>query len=77
MKFDFQLDEIVWGKVSGYPWWPGFVASKGGKNKYEVIFLSDLTRAYLSSKKMKAFEEYEPSPKSKTTDLLESFQRAQ
>ena len=28
MSNDFELDEVVWAKVSGYPWWPGFVASK-------------------------------------------------
>ena len=43
MEDDYDLDEIVWAKVNGYPWWPAFVASKSGSNKYEVVFLSDLS----------------------------------
>jgi len=23
MQETFELDEIVWAKLSGYPWWPG------------------------------------------------------
>lgn len=22
---NFSLNEIVWGKVRGYPWWPGAI----------------------------------------------------
>ena len=23
----YKIDEIVWGKVCGYPWWPGVIIS--------------------------------------------------
>lgn len=48
----YDLNEIVWGKVSGYPWWPGFIASKVENEQYQVIFFSDLTSAYLKPEKI-------------------------
>lgn len=55
MKNEYDLNEIVWGKVSGYPWWPGFISSKFENKKYQVIFFSDLTSAYLKPEKIKGF----------------------
>ena len=28
MEETFQLGEIVWVKLKGYPWWPGMVRHK-------------------------------------------------
>ncbi len=25
---EFQAGELVWAKITGYPWWPGVVAAK-------------------------------------------------
>ena len=27
MEEDFKLEEIVWAKLRGYPWWPGYIQS--------------------------------------------------
>lgn len=55
MCSEFELDEVVWAKVSGFPWWPGFIASKVEDQLYEVIFLSDLSRAFLTKSKIKKY----------------------
>lgn len=47
MDNEYEIEEIVWGKVNGYPWWPGFVKEKIDDNLYEVVFLSDFSRAFL------------------------------
>ena len=57
MEDDFDLDEVVWAKVSGFPWWPAFISSKSDKNQFEVVFLSDLTRSYLKKDKIRHFNE--------------------
>lgn len=57
MKSEFDVNEIVWGKVSGYPWWPGFIYSKMENIQYEVIFFSDLSKAILQPEKIQSFTE--------------------
>lgn len=69
MQNDFELDEIVWAKVSGYPWWPGFVASKVPGKKYEIVFLSDLSKAFLGSTKIKPIDSFKPSVLEITSEL--------
>ena len=55
MTSEYEVNEIGWGKVSGYSWWPGFIYSKIENIKYEVIFFSDLTKAILQPEKIKSF----------------------
>ena len=38
MEEIFQLGEIVWVKLKGYPWWPGMVS----KNYYLINYLTHL-----------------------------------
>lgn len=26
--YEYQIDELVWAKIIGYPWWPGIVSHK-------------------------------------------------
>ena len=28
---EFIINEIVWAKVKGYPWWPGIIAELSNK----------------------------------------------
>jgi hypothetical protein len=36
----FSLNELVWAKVKGYPWWPALVSScKNSKDQYTVNFI--------------------------------------
>ena len=57
MTKEYDINEIVWGKVSGYPWWPGFIASKVDNQEYQVIFFGDLTNAYLKPEKIETFSQ--------------------
>lgn len=43
---NFQIDEIVWAKVRGYPWWPGIIVSinKDIKELYTINFIGDNTQ---------------------------------
>ena len=49
---------MVWAKVDGYPWWPGFVLSQNAK-KTEIMFFDDFTRAFLSASKVRPFDDAE------------------
>ena len=48
----FELEQIVWAKVDGYPWWPGFIKSFSSKGKIEVMFFDDFTRAFVKEDKL-------------------------
>lgn len=56
MQKNYNLEEIVWAKIGGYPWWPGYIKSYELNNVYEVVFLGDLSRAFLNEKKIQKFE---------------------
>ena len=56
MKKKFLLKEIVWAKLSGYPWWPGYIKSIKGE-KFEVYFFGDFSRAYFKKKNLRKFNE--------------------
>lgn len=55
MSEHFKPKDLVWAKVDGYPWWPGFVLSQNSK-KIEVMFFDDFTRAFLLPEKIKKYE---------------------
>jgi hypothetical protein len=52
---NFEVDQIVWAKVDGYPWWPGFIRSFSNKGKIEVMFFDDFTRAFVKEDKIMDF----------------------
>jgi hypothetical protein len=39
----FELDEVVWAKITGYPWWPAVIAATptNRTSNYRVDFLTD------------------------------------
>ena len=55
MEANYQIDQIVCGKVNGYPWWPGFIKSKS-ETEIEVVFFGDFSRAILAYSKVKQFD---------------------
>ena len=59
LESNFEVDQIVWAKVDGYPWWPGFIKSFSSKGKIEVMFFDDFTRAYVKEDKLLDF--WDPS----------------
>lgn len=76
MNKEFELDDIVWGKIGGYPWWPGYVNSKNSSNLYEIVFLSDLTRSFLKPSKIRRFKEFKVKANSKSKELQRSMDLA-
>ncbi len=56
VESQFEVNQLVWAKVDGYPWWPGFIKSIGVKGKIEVMFFDDFTRAFIKDDKIMDFE---------------------
>lgn len=56
---EFETEQIVWAKVDGYPWWPGFIKSFHSKGKIEVMFFDDFTRAFVRPDKVIDFSDKE------------------
>jgi hypothetical protein len=41
----FSLEEIVWAKITGYPWWPALVTgAASGSGTFRVDFFADNTQ---------------------------------
>ena len=50
---NFNVGEVVWAKIRGYPWWPGYIRGIEDDNKekkFVVQFIGDNTfRIFLRS----------------------------
>ena len=57
METKYSLNEIVWAKINGYPWWPSYVKEHNENGETEVVFLGEFSRAILKPQKIKKFEE--------------------
>ena len=55
-KEEFALNELVFGQVRGYPWWPGYIHSNEPNSDYKIVFFGDFSYSMLNSKKIKRFE---------------------
>ena len=77
METAYQLNQIVWGKVNGYPWWPGFVSTVSDNDQYEVVFFGDFSRAILVLAKIKNFDGIRHKNDGKNKMLDRSFQSAE
>jgi hypothetical protein len=75
-KDDYQEDDIVFAMVTGYPWWPGFIAEKYSKKNYKVTFFGDFSYAELSSKHIKPFVRGLKKADPNNKDLTEAIQSA-
>lgn len=67
-----ELGNFVWGKVDGYPWWPGIVQSFCNQ-KYEILFFGDFSRAFLKEDKIKDFDEKSMNTHKKKAILQEAL----
>lgn len=57
----FELNQIVYGKVKGFDWWPGIIKEYPGKRKewkdcYKVNYIGDKRHSYLMEDKIKPFD---------------------
>ena len=57
MNSFFEIGEIVWGKIKGYPWWPAIITDFSESLIYTIKFYSDNSYAKLSSKYLLKYEE--------------------
>eukprot|EP00826_Nyctotherus_ovalis_P048041 TRINITY_DN5620_c0_g1_i1.p2 TRINITY_DN5620_c0_g1~~TRINITY_DN5620_c0_g1_i1.p2 ORF type:complete len:350 (+),score=99.41 TRINITY_DN5620_c0_g1_i1:1001-2050(+) len=56
----FALGDVVWGKVSGYPWWPAVIVNSkkctNGSQEFVVSFLAEDAHAVLGFGKVADFQ---------------------
>lgn len=76
----FNVGEIVWAKIRGYPWWPALITGTEDDNrekKYAVSFIGDNTHASLAKKCLAKFDkEYKQFSNTRKKDLVESIKKA-
>jgi len=77
MSKTFDKDEIVWAKISGYPFWPAYIQGILGSNHYEVVFFGDFSRAHLQDSKIKRFSEHNERSDKKNKRLQTALRMAQ
>jgi len=77
---NFNVGEVVWAKIRGYPWWPGYIKGIEDDNKekkYIVQFIGDNTFSNIPKKQLAKFEkEYDVHSNTKKKDLKESIKIA-
>jgi len=76
----FNVREIIWAKIRGYPWWPAVIMGTEDDNKekkYKVQFIGDGTHASLAKKCLEKFEKgFQLYSNTKKKDLSESINKA-
>lgn len=46
-------------KLTGFPWWPAYIKDIKKNGKYEVFYLSDFTKSFLSISRIREYDEKE------------------
>lgn len=76
----FNVGEIVWGKIRGFPWWPALITGTEDdirEKKYTISFIGDNTHASVQKKNLAKFDkEYKQYSNTKKKDLVESIKKA-
>lgn len=55
-KEEYKEEDVVFAMVTGYPWWPGYIAERFSRKQYKVTFFGDFSYAELSVKQIKSFK---------------------
>jgi hypothetical protein len=80
MSFEFSLNEIVWAKIRGHPWWPAIIKSvipDSKENKFKIDFIGDNSHATLPVSKLANFQKYlREKSKTKKSKLIDSIKKA-
>ena len=76
MENSYPLNSLVWAKLSGHPWWPGYIKSKYTQNEFEIEYFGDFTRSFLSKSKIKPFCEASSNPDKRNPRLVLSYEMA-
>lgn len=79
-NISFNVGEIIWAKIRGYPWWPAIITGTEDDNrekKYAVSFIGDNTHSSLAKKCLDKFEKgLKTYSSTKKRNLLESIEKA-
>ena len=79
-NMSFNVGEIIWAKIRGYPWWPAIITGTEDDNrekKYAVLFIGDNTHSSLAKKYLDKFEKgLKIYSSTKKKNLLESIEKA-
>ena len=77
-NISFNVGEIIWAKIRGYPWWPAIITGAEDDNrekKYTVSFIGDHTHSSLAKKCLEKFEKglklYSNTKKRNLLDVIE------
>lgn len=77
---NFNVGEIIWAKIRGYPWWPATITGTKDDSRekmYRVSFIGDKTFANLPKKFLAKFEkEFKNYSNTKQKKLVESIKEA-
>lgn len=55
-KEEYRPNDLVFGQLRGYPWWPAYIMQREASGDYRVVFFGDFTYAILNGKKIRRFE---------------------
>lgn len=76
----FNVGEIIWAKIRGYPWWPAMITGTEDDNrekKYAVSFIGDNTHSSLAKKCLEKFEKgLKMYSNTKKKNLIETIEKA-
>ena len=76
----FNVGEVIWAKIRGYPWWPAMITGTEDDNrekKYAISFIGDNTHASLAKKCLEKFEKgLKNYSNTKKRNLSESIEKA-
>ena len=77
-NISFNVGELIWAKIRGYPWWPAIITGAEDDNrekKYTVIFIGDKSHSSLAKKCLEKFEKglklYSNTKKKNLQDVIE------
>ena len=76
MEGKFPINSLVWAKLSGYPWWPGYVKNETSPGEYEVEYFGDFSRSFLNYSKLKPFSASMGVRDKKNAALINSYEMA-
>jgi hypothetical protein len=55
----YREQEVVWAKIEGYPWWPGYIESINvHENEYIIKFIGDNNHSCLAYKNIKKYKTF-------------------
>ena len=72
-----KQEKVVWGKVSGYPWWPGVITEEHSNEHLTVIFFEDFSYSILPLEKVKPFSDLKGKFDKKNRKLVTAIRTAE